>query len=447
MQNNRFPAEILPQKYQLDVLPLDSGATLLLSTGPQGELFLTREAPHPALGWQREDIAADVIARDLPGASCRRFASARAVQAATRPGEIHLAMVVDDGQRDHLYLSMGNPASGGSWTAAPSWTACPFDGPAGGRLRITDLRISDASDDRLVIVVADVVAREAAGRASAPAPYAVRLGQDGKARWERQRGAVRHGAAHALCVGRSRNGGNIDGLYASTRIDGTLQLSYTPLANLFHPELAPQVRRLELPGKLGAEVMATCRNPDNTTDLYAIARGTLFYFSATNQGNRAQALPLVAAPLFDRIRCLFATMAQGQVTLWGLNDAGQVIHTSVDEALAAEPSAWSAVRIVAEGVQAIAPQGGNGPDHQALFARTPEGLSKLARAAESGGWVSSAIASAGAGVATVAVTATEPVLASVTRAATPASLASSARSAALASAARVMVPVVADLLA
>jgi len=208
--------------------------------------------------------------------------------------------------------------------------------------------------------------------------YVVRPEADGGACW------TRHGAAAAqACLGRSRSGGSVDGVY----LTGHAQLSYLPLTNLRQPHLAPAARRLKLPGERPISALAACRGADDTTDLYAIAQGGLFYFSSTNQSDRAQALPLTEHVLFHDIRRLFAATAKGRVTVWGLNEAGQVIHTCVDEALAAEGSAWSAPTVVLADVLAIAPCADD-----ILFARTSTSLIRTARSAEGGNWTSLAIA-------------------------------------------------------
>jgi hypothetical protein len=327
---------------------------------------------------------------------------------------------------------MSNPAFDACWDKAPVWTACPFDaGPAPARLRIGGVRISDASDERFVVVDVANAPCDGSGDASGFARYVVRPAQGGAPCWQRLRPtALGHGAANASCLGRSRSGGNVDGIYMTGWSGDAVQLAYAPLANPLRPDLPPQARRLCLPGKLAPEVLAACRNMDNTTDLYTIAQGTLFYFSATNQGDRAEALALTSHPLFARIRRLFAAAAHGRVTIWGMNETGQVIHTCVDDALIVEPMAWSDPVVVLENARAVAPCRERHQVAKALFAQTPDGLVRVARMSVAEGWRRSPIA----------VAAPTPVSVFVPRSARPADRIAVPRSLTLAKAARQLTP-------
>jgi len=283
------------------------------------------------------------IRRDHPSGQCKLFASASTICSPGQTGLVHLAMVVNDGHGDHLYLSLSNPAPALALHGAPVWTACPFDGGVPQvRPNIAAVRIGEASDATFIVV-------DMAGHPGAAAPptsrYYIDTGRNGTPRW------VAHDApghpqaqVYAACLGRSRGSWNVDGLYLASKVGDTPRLLYSPLYNPFIPSLPTQSRRLALPGELAAETIAACRHADNTSDLFATAKGALYFFSAANQFDGAQAMQLLADPLFEDVRKLYASAADGRVTVWGWNGAGQVVSTSADQVYMAEPGCWSRPR-------------------------------------------------------------------------------------------------------
>jgi hypothetical protein len=64
-------------------------------------------------------------------------------------------------------------------------------------------------------------------------------------------------------------------------------------------------------------------------------------------------LQLVVDPSFENVRKLYASAAGGQVTVWGLNAAGQVVTTSADQVAMAEPDRWSRPRVLPAEAAAI----------------------------------------------------------------------------------------------
>jgi hypothetical protein len=371
------------------------GGSALLFHIEAGSLCMAREVFHPVRGWQRHDLSGVRIARDLPGGRCTAFASALSVAVPGRMQALHLAMVVRGSTGDHLYLSLSNPAAQLPAMAAhsvvqgavPAWTACPFDAePAAGRLAITRVQIGDAADRAFVVVDALL---DADGRARR-ARYAIDLGrgasQSAGPRWIEHRLPIDGGRVLASCLGRCRGGWDVDGPYLAGMAGAAPQLLYAPLYNPFNPLQPRWARHLELPRRRAAEAIAACRNADNTSDLYVTAQGTLYYFSATNQTEGAQALALGSGPAFDGLGSLFASATGGRVTVWGLNGAGQVICTSAPQVHVADPAAWSAPDVILSNVEAIAPSpDGDGTDYT-FFAHAGGTLVKVTRVPGNAGW-------------------------------------------------------------
>jgi hypothetical protein len=338
---NHLHASLPPPEWTLDPCHTDGGGELLFSIGAGGVLFLSRDVPGSVHGWQRTDLSSAQIRRHHPNGRCTHFASARAIPGPGQAGLIHLAMVVNDGSGDHLYLSLSNPASELAWRAAPVWTACPFKGGMSqARPAIAAVSIGDASDGTFIVV-------DLAGNrdGAAPSRYYIDAGRNGAPDWVAHEvpGSGR-AKVYASCLGRSRGSWNVDGIYLAGKVGDAPHLVYSPLYNPFIPSLPTQARRLALPEELAADTIAACRNADNTSDLFATAGGALYFFSAANQFDGAQAMPLLADPLFKDMRKLRACAAGGRVTVWGWNAAGQVVSTSADQVYMAEPDRWSRPR-------------------------------------------------------------------------------------------------------
>lgn len=388
---NRRPAEIPLPEYKFEAHQIDAGTVLLFSIGSGGVLFVTQEVPGIAPGWQCIDLSSAAIERDVPGGMCSNFASALSLPVAGQPDALHLAMVVNDGSNDHLYLSLSNPASGGAWAAGLAWAPCPFNGGTQpSRLAIAGVKISEASDGQFIVV--DIVANPDAAKPLLQRYY-IDTSQSRAARWVEHKVPIDIEAGiYASCLGRSRDSAGVDGVYLASKMDGAAQLIYSPLYNTFNPALPRLSRRLQLPGELVADTIATCRNPDNTTDLYATANGALYFFAAANQTDRAEALQVGADPLWKGIRKLSPSAAGGRVTVWGLNQADQVIYTSVDRAQAANPAAWSRPIVVLAQVDAIAPYLGRDYSANTFFAHTADGLVNVVKSSVTTLWTSHHIA-------------------------------------------------------
>jgi hypothetical protein len=377
---------ILQRQQKFEACQTDAGGALLFSIGAGGVLFLTREAPGGARGWQRRDLSSAQIRRAHPHGRCTDFASAQMAPAPGRPAAVHLAMVVSDGAGDHLYLSLSNPASDPAWSAAPVWTACPFHGGTpSARLAIAAVRIGAANDGLFIAV--DLAAPP--GAPAAPRTrYYIDTSQPGAPNWAAHNAPIDGATAiHASCLGRGRGGWKVDGVYLAGKLGDAARLIHSPLYHPFSPGLPTLSLQLALPDELAAETIAACRNEDNSSGLFATAKGALYFFSAANQFDGAVALQLLADPLFEDMRQLFAFAAGGCVRVWGLNGAGEVVTAGAEQTFAAEPERWSRPRVVLRGVNAISPCAGGDDAAGILFAQTPTRLLRVARSLATGAWI------------------------------------------------------------
>ncbi|HYI47228.1 MAG TPA: hypothetical protein VEX35_02075 [Allosphingosinicella sp.] len=388
LMENYLQADILDPQDKFVALQTDAGASLLFSIATDGSFYLTKELQGEAHGWTRDNLAAAQIGKDFPGgATCKTFAAAQAPAQAGQAAAVQLAMVLNDGTNDHLYLSLGNSDSDTSWSEQPVWVACPYnakDGnddpiPAPAPFRIAGVMVSEASDAQYVVV--DIV-RNAAGMLWR---FYIDVTTPSGPVWMPHDIAVDIDAAsYVSCLGRKANG-SVDGLYTMGTVTNLAQLIYTPLYNAFNPKLPAAPSRLLLAGGATAEVIAACRNPDNSSDLYAVAQGGLYYFASTNQHDEATAPLLVSDPLLSGARALFAYAADGQVIVWGLSGSDEVFYLSCAQSQAAS-GPWTAPIAILAGVDAISPYVDRQYSANTFFAHGADGLIKAVKTPDTGLW-------------------------------------------------------------
>src|SRR5207245_2139875 len=130
-------------------------------------------------------------------------------------------------------------------------------------------------------------------------------------------------ASYSSCLGRTERAFGIDGLYTMGSIAGAMQLIYTPLFNAFDPSVPAAPARLTLPGGVLADAIAACRNADNSSDLYVVAQGALYYFASTNQKDQAAGALIASHDILSGARALYPYAAAGNVAVWGLTGSAQ----------------------------------------------------------------------------------------------------------------------------
>ncbi|WP_329116314.1 hypothetical protein [Streptomyces sp. NBC_01465] len=385
LMQNYLQAEILAPDAKFEALQAQGGSSLLFSLGTDHALYLTREVPQARSGWKRSDLSTAQIRKDFAGrtgVTCKDFATAQAATAVSGAAPVHLAMVLSDAQNDRLYLSLDNSDSPAAWDKAPAWTAYPFDDPAHplAQVRIAGVLIGEATDAEYI--VADVIRNPAAAQPLV-FRYYIDPARTGGYAWHPHDLAIDLAPGkYSSCLGR-RAGQYVDGLYTIGQVAGTPQFMYQPLYNVFNPKVSAPPSLFTLPGKRTPEAIATCRNADNSSDLYITSGGTLYYMAGGAQQSGTVATPLFSSPRFNGVRSLFAATDGGDsVMVWGLNASNEVFFTTCQSSQVTTGAlGWSVPLPILTGAEQISPYLDRANSAGTFFAHT--GQNKLTKAVKS----------------------------------------------------------------
>lgn len=392
LMENYLQADILRPQKKFAALQTDAGAALLFSIDTADQLVVTKEMPGSQYGWEVSELSRVLIGNEFPtGATCTEFAAAQEDAKAGAAATIRLAMVLNDGKNDHLYVSLGNSDSDLSWTEHPQWTPCPFnarDGaghllPVPSPLKIVGVFIGEATDREFIAVD---IARNPESPIEEVARYQLDVSKPAEPAWVPHELPIDLEVdGYASCLGRSARALGIDGIYTGGRIGGSAQLIYTPLESL-EPPAPPSSVALTLPGEPIPEALAAVRNPDQSTDLYVVAGESLFCFASTNQRKGSVGTLLLTDPRLRGIRAFFASGQEGAVTVWGLNGDDEVFYLAWPEGAPPQPGDGRTLAVILAGADAISPYIDRQYSANTFFAHTGEGLFKAVKSAATGLW-------------------------------------------------------------
>ncbi|CVL11695.1 hypothetical protein FPRO06_13004 [Fusarium proliferatum] len=181
------------------------------------------------------------------------------------------------------------------------------------------------------------------------------------------------------CVGRVSNG-VVDGVYTMGTAGASSQLVYVPLYNPFGGPAIPS--RLSLPDNVQASAIASSRNIDTSTDLYAISGSSLYYFASDSQTDGAMATLLMDNTLFSGTTELSAMMHQGSTTIWGRNSSDQVYYISCPSDQVQNIGAWSVPIPLLSDVERISSYLNCSDGGNTIFAFGANKLQRLVQASE-----------------------------------------------------------------
>ena len=348
----------------------DGGGALLFSIGDDGSFNVTAESPGEGFGWKEAvSLSKRQADQDCPGSPCQHFAVVQRAE-----GSIQMAMVLretkNDKSNDHLYLGYLSLSESVDINL-PTWTRFPYDDTKTSRpsLEIAGIFFSEATDGEYI--VADVVRDPSSPTKEIVRYYIDSAKSEGQA-WLLHDIPVDIGSEKYTSVLGRKGGAKGDGIYTSGQIDGSPQIIYTPLYNEIRRDRHPYTDYLKLTaeGDLVADAIAACRNPDNTSDLYATAKGVLYRFASTNQRNGATAVAATENALFQGVKDLFAFAYADSIMVWGRNADNSVFYTTCPRANLDTPNAWSFPLPILTDVEHVSPFVNRANSANTIFAHT-----------------------------------------------------------------------------
>jgi hypothetical protein len=392
LMKNYKQALLMSPENKFEALQSSEGNSLLFSIGTDNVFYLTEESIGHDTGWDKVDLSSAQLAKSFPGQTgitCKTFD----VGQSAVDGTIGLALVVSDGTYDHLFLSLGNSNADTSWVKKPTWMQYPFDHPSQ-NIVIAGVFLSETINNTQYIVV-DIL-RDPSSPTKLISRYYIN--PQSTPVWQPHDVAIDLEAnSYTSCLGRqylpnSPHQPTIDGLYTCGQVDGSPQFTFQPLYNVFNPKIPAPVARLNLPGGLIADTIASCRKTDMSTDLYACGAGGLYYFASGNQADGAVGVLLLQNSIFDGMRKLYAAQSNNLSIVWGLNGNDQICYVSCPIGQeTATPSAWSYPLPIVTGVDLFSPYINKLDDGNTFFAVAGSTLQKLFKSNQNSIWTSQSI--------------------------------------------------------
>lgn len=386
LMQNYIQGEVLAPRAKFEALQTQDGRTLLFTIDTDDKLHAIEElSGRSSTGWQPNDLSSSALATHFADMSARVRTFDAGQSAIT--GTISLAMVVTCDEEDYLLVSLGNSSDVTPWIQSPEWKLIPFDAAEQADnddgIQIEGVFFTEPSSDTECLFV-DL------HRDGLIVRYVVNASLGSGSCWTKHDLPVSvNPEKYQTCVGRVSRGG-VDGIYTAGSIEGTPQLVYVPVVNIYSDDAPPQSRRLALPGDARSDAIATARSPDKSTDLFVVSHDTLYRFAAKSQVDRAEGKPVSRSDIFKDTETLRAMVHDGVTTLWGLNANRQVYYLSCPTSQLHLPGSWSFPIPILDAVEHLTTfincaDGGNtvfGARHGELYQilQATEGNSKIWRA-------------------------------------------------------------------
>ncbi len=382
MMTNYLQAELISPQKKFEALQSSDSHSLLFSIGSDGVFSLFQEESGKSVtGWSKTDLSSALIHKDFAGqsdVSCRTFEAGQSVQ----DKSLGMAMVVGTGAEDHLYLCLGNSNKDLSWANTPNWVSYAYDNPTTqlSKLAIVNVFFCETSGGIQYIIV-DVL-RDPNSTLKDISRFYIDPTKKSGHYWNTHDLPIDIEAGdYDSCIGRAYKG-YVDGLYTAGQAGDSAQLIFCPVINVYG-DAPPTPVRLNLPGATIASAIAATRNPDLSTDLFAVSGSTLYYFSSTNQGDGAIAAPLMSNDVISETNKLSAMSHNNVITLWGRNASDEVYYMSCQQSQVSNPSAWSVPVPILFGIEEMSPYVNRVDGGNTIFASGGGKLQKITQDSES----------------------------------------------------------------
>ncbi|PYI22685.1 hypothetical protein BO99DRAFT_468445 [Aspergillus violaceofuscus CBS 115571] len=350
LMQNYLHGEIVSPTDKFEALQTADGHTLLFAVDTSGVFHVIEEQSGTGhTGWEVRDLSTALIQAQFPSSDAvvQTFEVGQRVE----DGNIGMLMVVRHQNRDHLFLAPDCSNQDTSWAANPTWTAVPFDATNEYRGQITVVNAFFAATwEQIGYVVVDL------SSGSSTDPHITRYHiEESDSTGDNTSGFhwVKHDVTVDIEAGQYQSavgrvaGKHGDGIYTAGTVAGQPQFVYEPIVNYYGAGPASP-RRLQLPSGLDAQnaipsAIATARQLDGSTDLYAVGGSTIYRLAADEQEAEFTPTAIATSPVLAGTDTLRAMVHDGVTTLWGRNASNQVYYLAcAKEDELDRPRAWSA---------------------------------------------------------------------------------------------------------
>ncbi|KPM44923.1 hypothetical protein AK830_g1610 [Neonectria ditissima] len=345
MIQNWVQGEAMAPMDKFEALQTDDGHSLLFGIDSDNIFHVSVEQSGTSkTGWGTVDLSTTFLQKSFSGdtsASVRTFD----VNQSTISGTISMAMAVTSKGADNLFFSLQNPSSSSTWNQSdttPTWTSAPFDAPnettSQSNLSIVGTMFAETNDQQQFLIVD--IDRSSTSTVKDIARYYVDPLKGTGTFWTSHDVPVDiEDGTYQSCVGRLGGRTFGDGVYTSGVAGGSPQLCYNAIYNPFGGPSTPYL--FSLPSDAQASAIATARNPDHSTDLYAVGGSVLYRLPAGEQVEHAVATTVMSNGLFSGTTKLSAMTNNGTTTIWGKNGGDMVYYVSCPNDQLNVPTAWS----------------------------------------------------------------------------------------------------------
>jgi hypothetical protein len=357
---NQTHAELMSPGGRFRALRADDEASLFFSIGTDNVFYCTREANSSKTGWSRVDLSSR-LASLHPGSAIR--AGVFDVSQNPESQSIDVALTINDGSADHLYVSQGNSSASESWAGGAPWSPVPYDGEtARPNLEIADVYLLQTlvgSIKRYFVV--DVI-----GEGNRLARYLVNPeAEAGSTRWSR------HDLADDVAAGSitSRLGqwpkDYAAGIYTFGTIDGIQQLQYQNTVGFTKFGVGP-VFEFNLPP--GASAIGLSIDPKGFTNFFLAADNALYFYPPNQKSKPQEGTLVLNHAFFQGVTQLQAATNAESTIVWGVNGDRHLAYVRCPAGSEHLPEAWTPPARLLDKVDRIAPFLNAGQDSTVMFA-------------------------------------------------------------------------------
>ncbi|KAE8396132.1 hypothetical protein BDV23DRAFT_168392 [Aspergillus alliaceus] len=243
----------------------ENSHALVFAIGSDGDFYAWQECSgETTTGWKRHDLSLSTLRRHFaPGddATVRTFG----VGQSPLDGSIGMAMGVDSGGVDNLYISLGNSSSNVSWIKRPTWISVPFDSMSDRKdFRIVKIMFSETAYNiqYLMVDINTGISGHQIVR------YHIDLEKSKGKAWVKHDLAIdlKPGTYYSIVSHKLKE--RVDSVYTAGSIAGAPQLVYEPIINVYSDDVPPTVTRLRLPDREPPTAIATVQDMNSSSNLY-----------------------------------------------------------------------------------------------------------------------------------------------------------------------------------